>query len=124
MSTFDYTSLIATGLRLVQKYGRKMTLVQLSSTPADAAKPWQGTATPPAAATDGSLEVDAVFVGPIKSLGEEFLKDVEEVALIVSATDLSGYHVVVDDSVRWNIVRHSSFKPGDSRVLTYMGLKR
>lgn len=124
MTAKDYAPTLETAKRLVERFGRKVTLAKLSAATVSVGEPWRGPASPPALGTTGNQEVPAVFVGLLKHLGEDFLKDLEQVALIASSDDLSAYHLLVDGTVRWNIVRIQTLRPGATSIVHYVGVKR
>ncbi len=124
----DYTESVQLAQELIAENGRYVTLQMLAATAADAAKPWKGAGTPTVAQTKA---VPAVFV-PASGSGlgrdivkEELLDRVEQVAL-VAPTDVSleGFHVILDDGVRWNIDWAQVLKPGATVVLYVFGVKR
>lgn len=118
----DYAPTLATSKRLIDKFGRTVTLASIVSAPLEEDKPWLGATEVPTLTSQ--LPIKAAFIGLSKRLGEEFLKDLEEVAVVATADDLSGYHVVLEGTTRWNIVRMETVRPGDTRLITYLGLKR
>lgn len=120
---YDYTPNITLAEGMIEKYGRAVSLVKLTSAQA-ASKPWRVDAAPPAAATSGTKSTYAAFIGYTKSLGEEFMKDVSEVALIAGDFDVEQYHILVEGNIRWKIVRSQTFKPGDKRIVHFVGLSK
>ena len=127
----DYVKMAATALRLVTKYGRSVTLVKFNVTPDDAAKPWRGTAHP-RQTPEATLALPAVFVDPtsISSLGfaavvSDLLKNCEQVCLIASTEDLTGYNEILDtNGVRWKIDKMDKLAPAETTLLYYMGVSR
>lgn len=72
----NYTRLAATALRLLQSYGREVTLVKKSRTPADPMMPWKGSDK----RVDTTVIVTAAFMDPVseKNLGREIRRGNEE----------------------------------------------
>lgn len=124
MTVKDYAPTLETAKRLVERFGRKVTLAKFSPATVSVGEPWRGPVSPPVLGATGNLEVPAVFVGLLKHLGEDFLKDLEQVALIASPDDLSAYHLMVDGAVRWNIIRVQTLRPGATSIVHYVGVKR
>lgn len=118
MTAKDYSGAVAQAVAAVAKYGRPVTLRRLDTTSVTD-KPWRGN---PSAPVD--LTSNALFIGPSKSLNEEFLKDVEDVALIGGDVDLSGYHQLIDNTTVWRIIRQQVLRPGNKTILTYVGIAR
>ena len=124
----DYTEFSQLAQELIAENGRDVTLQKLDATATDASKPWKGAGAPTVAQ---SKAVPAVFV-PASGSGlgrdivkEELLDRVEQVAL-VAPTDVSleGFHIILDDGVRWNIDWAQVLKPGPTVVLYVFGVKR
>jgi len=57
VARFNYAPLATKALSLVERFGREVTMLKYSETPADAAAPWEG----PADGTATSVTVSAVF---------------------------------------------------------------
>ena len=121
----DHSKFIALALRLIAKHGRDVTFKVISSTPADADKPWRGTATPPTPI--GPLK--AVFV-PFRGFefGSEFtdnalFKEVEQICLCAGGqADLETMHIVTDTSKDYKIEWVQRLRPGDQTVLYAFGV--
>lgn len=132
MSTFNYAKILRTGQRLVTKFGRSVTFVQLGSGPDNAAQPWKGTST---VRTDpiATLTVNAVFVEPesLERLGlqvqaNEFVKSTSEVVIVVTDQSLKQYDEMIDsfDGARFKMANIQQLNPGDSLVLHYVRVQR
>ena len=126
----NYTKLAATALRLVENAGRAITLVKFHTTPGNASKPWLG-ATSPRGANATQLNTTGVFVEPSSatSLGmsteiSDLLKRSEQVIIVASTSDLSQYHEVIDNSIRWKIEGMEKLAPGATTLLYFIGVKR
>lgn len=124
--------MLRTGKRLVTKFGRSVSFVQLGAGPDNAAQPWKGTAnvrTSPIA----ELTVNAVFVEPeslerlgLQVVSNEFIKSTEQVVIVVSEFSLKQYDEMIDsvDGARYKIANIQQLNPGDSLVLHYVRIQR
>lgn len=117
----DYSPAVATALAGVSNYGRNVILRSLTQTP-DPDKPWRDDATGSSPAPD--VTVKALGIGPSKMLSEDFLQDVQDVLIVAGNVDYSHFHEVVDGSKVWRIIRSQVLKPGDTIILTYLGIAR
>lgn len=117
----DYSTNIATVMKALDNYGRTVSLRRLTKAP-DPTKPWRDDVSGAAAVPD--LVVKALGVGPTKSLSDDFLKDLEDVMIVAGPTDTTGYHELIDGTKVWRILRQAPLKPGDTIILTYLGLTR
>lgn len=131
---FNYTPLANTAKRLVEKFGRSVTLVKFAETPADPAKPWRGNLTPrdtPLA----SAALHMAFVQP--SSAEELGLNVEkfgltdrqaQIAIMApgasDSTAYEHYDEVVDGTVRWKITEVEILKPGSTRMAYFFMVQR
>lgn len=131
MSTFDYAGKLAVARRLITKFGRSVTLVQLDATPSNAAEPWKGNSdvrgTPIA-----TLTVNGVFVEPesLERLGKQrqsndFVKSAEQVVIIAHDEPLGKFDELIDsDGSRWTVHNIQELGPGDSILLHYLRVQR
>ena len=127
----DFDKAQVTAERLITANGRSVVIQRLSSTPEDAAKPWNG---PGAPTVVQRVVINASFVSDANSqttgfgkylVDEALLKSVEQVALVAGRkTDLTPFHVILDGAIRWKIVWVKELKPADTTVLYVFGLKR
>lgn len=124
----DFVRLQATTLRLIEKNGRAVTLQRLSATPSDAAKPWNGPATPTVAE---AVDVIAAFVphaGNIEMakdlLDENLLKRCEQIALVgvTEGQDFKAFTQLVDNGVAYKIPFMRVLQPGMPTLLYVFGL--
>ena len=121
----DHQRFIALALRLIAKHGRNVTFKVISSTPADATKPWRGTATPP------------TLIGPLKAVfvpfrGFEFgsvfndtalFKEVEQICLVAGGQgDLETTHLITDSGKDYKVEWVQRLRPGDQTVLYAFGV--
>ena len=125
----DVTSPLKTAIRLIEKYGREVTLIRFDQTPADGLKPWAGPADP-RATPDETVTIPAAFVEPtslssmgITTVDDDLLKRLDKVCLIAPAVgssyDLSTFNEIIDDGTNHKIFRVSTLKPGNT-VLLYI----
>jgi hypothetical protein len=131
----DYTANITTAQRLITKFGRSITLVQLNDTVTDSAKPWDGVnPTNPRTTPDSTLILDAVFVFPtgLLNLGlgaaqQDMLARSTQIAIVSAgaAVDLSDYSEIIDtDGTTWTIGTVEMLRPASDTVLGYLGVRR
>lgn len=121
----DHSKFIALALRLIAKHGRDVTFKVISSTPADADKPWRGTATPPTPI--GPLK--AVFV-PFRGFefGSEFtdnalFKEVEQICMVAGGQgNLETTHLITDSGKDYKVEWVQRLRPGDQTVLYAFGV--
>lgn len=130
MATFDYASVAADAAALVADFGKAVTLRRLDTTPPDPSKPWRGPVDPRATPAE-ELEVNAVFVEPssLQTLGVnaqlvDWLKRAQQIAIVASTLDLSGFSELVDGSDVWRVVGVSTLNPGGTRLLHFVGVAR
>lgn len=120
----DYSATVKQAVDAIDKYGRLVTLRQ-PTTDTEAGKPWRGpndTDAPAAAGSD--FPVKAVFIGPSKALSEDFLAGLDDVAIVAGPADYSACRLMIDGGKVFKIVRQQTIKPGDTIVLTYLGVSR
>lgn len=120
MSDF-HEEMAAVAAELIAENGRLVTLHKISSDASPSDKPWRGTG---AELTSSSLPVQAVFLASYRALGDDFHKDVDQLALVGSSEDLSGYDTLQDGDTSWKIIRSSEIKPGTTRIATFLGVAR
>lgn len=119
---------IALATRLIAAKGRGVSLVRLSATAADPAKPWNGAGAPTEAAR---VDVRACFVPPSGAdfgrgfITEDQLKRCDQVALVApGSADYAQFSAVEDDVMRWKIEWVQVLKPGEAVLLYALGVKR
>ena len=121
----NHQKFIALALRLIAKHGRDVTFQVINSTPADADKPWRGTATPPTQI--GPLK--AVFV-PFRGFefGSEFtdnalFKEVEQICMVAGGQgNLETTHLITDSGKEYKIEWVQKLRPGDQTILYAFGV--
>lgn len=129
---FNYTRTLATARRLITKFGRPLTFVQLKTTPDVDLEPWFGSSTP---RTDplATLTIDGAFVEPEslerlskQSVNGDFIKSAEEVIIVATDQDLLKYDEVIDssDGASYKIYNIQQLVPGDTKILAYVRVQR
>jgi len=126
----DYTGNAATAKRLVEKFGRAVTVYKRSRTPADAGKPWQGpTDTPADFATFIAVFVPAAGGGLGKILVDKAAElDVtitQEVILSPESDltfDLNDADSILDGGRAYKVHVREELKPGDLSLLFVLGV--
>ena len=121
----NHQKFIALALRLIAKHGRDVTFQVINSTPANADKPWRGTATPPTPI--GPLK--AVFV-PFRGFefGSEFtdnalFKEVEQICMVAGGQgNLETTHLITDSGKDYKVEWVQRLRPGDQTVLYAFGV--
>lgn len=122
----DYTANAATALRLIEKFGRTVTIDKLDRTAADPSAPQDGPADPHV--PTASVTPKAVMVEP-SSLNQvdDRLKRVTKVAYVAgsaTAQDLRTFTRITDGSDRYRIDWVDALEPGDTVLLYTIGLVR
>lgn len=125
----DHSDFIALAQELIAEEGRSITLQQLSSTPADAGKPWNGPTAPTVVADE---TVYGVFL-PVSSLSDlgfkaeddDLIKRADQLILVPPTTvDLRDMNRVLDKSIIWKIEWVQVLEPGDQVILYAFGVCR
>lgn len=129
----DYIELAAMVEEMIDEFGRTIDLVKLGSTNDDVTKPWRGSTTP---RTTGTIvPATGVFVGPtsVAELGFlatdiEFTKRAEQILIVsakkTGANEIEDFHEVVDNTIRWRILKVHLLKPGATRLLYFIEVKQ
>lgn len=128
---FDYSELVTVAQSLIAEFGRSVTFVALSDTPANPATPWLGP-TSPRGAPSRTLVLKSVFVEPssLNALGnqavsDDFLKRATQIALVYSSVELAEFDELLDsDSSRWQVQEIAKLKPGSTLLLFFVSVKR
>ncbi len=130
MAALDYAPLQAEARQLIADTGRLVTLEVLSSTPADAARPWRGPAAP---AVASSRQAPAVFVPAqggdlgLMVVSDELLKRAEQVCLVGPAADgfdFAQCTSIQDNGQRWAVQWAQVLRPGGLPLLYALGVTR
>lgn len=122
----DYSKNAATVLRLIEKFGRTVTIDKLSTTAADPNAPQDGPADPHVPAASVTLKAAVIEPSSLNQTDDR-LKRVSAAAYVAgSATveDLRTFTRLTDGSDRYRIDWVDALKPGDTVVLYTIGLMR
>lgn len=130
MTAFDYSRPLATAQRLIERFGRRVTLQGVSDGPSDPNNPLGS----PAAAPAPVAGIPATFVQPssLNTLGfgariTELFADATQVAIIapVSGIDLDEVRFLIDnDGTKWKVTYIEKLKPGETTILYFIGVAR
>ena len=119
----DYTNLQALATRVIAKYGQAVDLLKESRTPANAAAPWEGTATAETRVEDvfavfvplygetAVIEALASVTGALVRTSNSFL------IAAVAGQDVTTFQKVVQGTTIWRITRVNTNAPGDTVLL-------
>jgi hypothetical protein len=132
--TKDYTTTVATAKRLVQNFGRQITLRKLDNASSDANKPWLGATNP---VTTGIVtSVFGISVSPssnsrlgLSAFSDDLLKSIEQIFILevgeTAPEALETYTTLLDsDSKEYRILSVEKLKPGGTTLLYFMGVAR
>jgi hypothetical protein len=123
---YNYSSLSATAKRLIDRFGRSVTLKKQSATPTDAAKPWRGSSQ----ASDISTTALAVIVDfALEEAESDHVQRGDKRAYVAQDSapeiDLSSYDRLVEaDGQTWQIVRAETINPGDTKLMYDLQLRQ
>ena len=129
---YDYANDIQFVQEELEEYGRQVTLVDLGSTPANSAYPWEG----PTDQTDADATLGPIWgmsIPPasreefgITTISAEMVAQVREILLISPGADadLEQYKQLIDGDKRYRIAWTETFKPGSSVVFAFVGVAR
>ena len=123
----DYATLASDVLELINETGREVTLVRISGTPADPARPWAGGNAP-----DTVLGTPRATFVPYKGfefgtdiVDDELLKSVDEVCLIAGASgDFDKADKILDEGVGYKIQWARRLRPAGVTLLYAFGINR
>lgn len=130
----DYTATAATALRLVEKFGKTVSVHQLATTPADGSMPWKGP-TDPRTPYASTKSVKAVMVGPdslvqmgLARADSDLVKSSSQVLIVAPGpseqTDLTQYHEVTNGDEVMRITAATMLRPADLIILFFIGVAR
>lgn len=117
MTAYNYSRAAATASRLIQRFGRDMSIVKISRTPADAANRHQGNTS-----ASTTLAVKAVIVDET-TLGRKVTGGaVRDVALVAAseigaANEGETFETLIDGTDIYAIEDTEVLAPGDTRIL-------
>lgn len=118
----DYSSLAALAKRLIEFYGRALTLTKDSATPTDASKPWRGTT-----GVTSTAPIGVVLDFNFKEVDGTKIRRGDKQAFIASSStieDLRYYDRLVDGTDEWNIINVNTLEPGSLRLLYQLHLRQ
>lgn len=120
---YDYSRAVALAHKMIYKFGRSITLRQFDDAGADSVNP----------PVKAAVNAMAAFVEPssltrlgMRAVARDLFKDCSEIALVappMTGDDLRNFHVIDDDAKTSKIVVVDLFKPGDTAVLYFVGVK-
>lgn len=112
-----YTKAAATAQRMIEKYGRTVTLVSRSAVPTDVTKPWRGDTAGDAVKTDviAVEEQSTVENTPASLLGR--VRALYLVAFGTAGVDLLGYSQLIDNGQVYEIEKIDALSPGPSTLM-------
>lgn len=104
-----------------------MSFVRYSETPSDASKPWNE---PTGSSTSVSLYAVVASPSLQRLLGKgidlsNLIESSDQILIVAQgSTDISQFSEVVDDGEIFGITDIQILKPGDTSLLSYVGVKR
>lgn len=131
----DYTKPLATARRLVEKFGKLVTFIELGDTPTDTDKPWEGQ-TDKKSDPKQTQALNAVFVEPesstklgIENMNDDLMTRTDKILIVEpnAAGDikLEQFNQVIDtDDSTWNILFVRTLRPADVTLLFFVGVAR
>ena len=113
----NYTGLAATAERLIEAWGRDITIVKQGTNPVDDTKPWRDNDEFKEASVPGK----GVF-GDFSQLVDTDNHTDETKHCIFAANndggyDLSKFNYILDGTTRWRISLAQALKPGDTKIM-------
>jgi hypothetical protein len=124
----DYSSLQLTAKRLIQRFGRQITLQKLQN---EGAKPWEGVTDPVTVAENLSVyAVQAQPTGLVElGLTSNQIDLVSRQGLVfivepIEGIDFTTYNAVLDGSIQYKIQEVSVLMPASKQMLAYIGVNR
>lgn len=127
MAKYDYSRPLATARRLIERFGRPISLQGVQGGPADHADPLGG----PAAAPVPIVGIYAAFVQPssLQLLGisakvQELFANCTQIAIIADngKNNFLDAKYLIDNSDTWMVERVEQLKPGDTSILYFIGV--
>lgn len=130
---FDYSDISQVAADLIEEFGKDVTIRKLSTSPADAAKPWRGSESLP----DTRVTVKAVFVNPQSTmelgvlestLAPGGIKKGNQILLIAAqaatGTDILEFDQVLEGGKTYGIENIHLLAPGPVRLLYILEVSR
>lgn len=115
---------VALAKEMIGDAAREVQFLSISKTPADPNKPWQ-----PQGTVENVVPGNAVFVPIGSGLGtnfatEDMLKRVDLVAIVEPKINVVASHKVKDDTGKiYKVEWVQELRPGETKILSYVGLK-
>lgn len=127
--SYDYSGDVAFAQEMVAEYGRLVTLVS-DAQEVDASDPLGAPTTDPVEVA--GVRAVVVYPSGLINLGlsvrsRELMKEAEQIAIIAAdgTNDFSQFTGMIDtDGSVWAVTKTEVFKPGDTAILYYLGVKR
>lgn len=131
MSDF-YDEMLETVQELLEEFGRDITLIKFGQDPAVVGKPWNDRDV----SGDTSIVIRAAIVPPsatknfgIQSLGSgvrqaDLFAISEKIFIVEGPTDVTDYDQVLDNGEYYFIKVSQTLEPGDTLLLSYLGVRR
>lgn len=124
----DWSTMVATVRRLLDRNGRSVSIQQLGAIAADSTRPWRGAATPTVAVT---RTLKACFVPATADefgrsiANDDMLASVQQIALMEpSDIELEKFDTILDGGSRYAIKWSWTLKPGSTILLYAFGVVR
>lgn len=135
--TYDYTKVRNTAERLVNRFGRRVTLVRPTEVKENTNRPWKGPSTDADENPEFTFEVPCIQLLPnqvrifgLAALGESQMLDglisMSEYVYVVfqGETDLRQFTFVRDGGVDYQIEATQALRPANITLLGYIGVRR
>lgn len=127
--SYDYSGDVAFAQEMVAEYGRLVTLIS-DAQEVDASDPLGAPTTDPVEVA--GVRAVVVYPSGLINLGlsvrsRELMKEAEQIAIIAAdgTNDFSQFTGMIDtDGSVWAVTKTEVFKPGDTAILYYLGVKR
>jgi len=122
---FDYSSLAATATRLIEKFGRSVTLTKKGSTSTTAGKPWQGGTAVDSTSTSIKAVADQTASATLADAFREDtrVKSSDTLIIIDGAVEPEEGDKLVDGTQTYEIVSTRSLKPGDTALAYFVAMR-
>ena len=115
---------VALAKEMIGDAAREVQFLSISRAPADPTKPWQ-----PQGTVENVVSGNAVFVPIGSGLGanfatEDMLKRIDLVAIVEPKINVVANHKVKDDTGKvYKVEWVQELRPGETKILSYVGLK-
>ena len=122
----DWSRLVALAERLIENYGREVTLYKKSNVFTDASKPWLGPVDRISSDTI-SVTAKAVFIDGGMSetrKDEELIRRNKKKFIVFTETDIRDFSSILDDGKIWQVDSISILKPGTTTIVFEVMVKQ